>query len=420
MLFRRFGIVLLLAAFLGTASLAARLAVDSDEAAIPPLRGVNRIAYVTESGAVRLVRPDGTGDISVSPADGVFTWPAWSANGRWLAYSGIVSGGAGLTLMVRDVEGERDLRVFENTGPTVPVLPGMPHYTLWSPEGETLSFMASVPDGLTLFLYGPGPDGRAATVIQDAPLYVSWNAGSRSLLVHHGALHTVIDASTGLVQRSLPLFSDTYRTPAWHPDGTRFTAMTQTRAGTNQIVTIGSEDDSSQSLGVFQAGAAFGWSPNGENLAVAPNLQPGAPVYNGIDLYSQSGERQSAFTREAVIAFFWSPGGDRIAYVTPTLVRGEFRWNMLDAASGETWPLVTFVPTRDQLTILRFFDQFALSHSPWSPDGESLVFAGTLPEQGIPASVSTQITTGVYVIDADGIAPHRRIASGIMAVWSPR
>ena len=79
-----------------------------------------------------------------------------------------------------------------------------------------------------------------------------------------------------------------------------------------------------------------------------------------------------------------------------------------------------FLPSRDQLTMFQFFDQFAHSHSLWSPDSKNLVFAGDLADQAFSASTRQASTPQVFVVEA-ALAPFvERIAEGFLAVWSPR
>jgi Tol biopolymer transport system component len=120
-----------------------------------------------------------------------------------------------------------------------------------------------------------------------------------------------------------------------------------------------------------------------------------------------------------VFAFFWSPDGSKLAYVTPGDGAAEMRWNILEVATGDTWPLVQFIPTGPQLTVFRFFDQFGLSHSMWSPDSKALVFAGTMG-QAVQASLGTQTASDIIVSEISPVPLAKPIAKGLLAVWSPR
>ena len=58
--------------------------------------------------------------------------------------------------------------------------------------------------------------------------------------------------------------------------------------------------------------------------------------------------------------------------------------------------------------VLPYFDQYALSHRLWSPDGSSIL----LPVVGEDG------TESLHVVPADG-SPVRVLAPGSMGFWSP-
>ena len=96
---------------------------------------------------------------------------------------------------------------------------------------------------------------------------------------------------------------------------------------------------------------------------------------------------------------------------------------VLDPSDGSTWPLVEFIPSLDQLVVFQFFDQYAYSHSPWSPDSRSLVFAGRIADLAVPASFGfgqQSEEPGIIVIDSEPVPYTQVIAEGILAFWSPR
>ena len=68
----------------------------------------------------------------------------------------------------------------------------------------------------------------------------------------------------------------------------------------------------------------------------------------------------------------------------------------------EAKPLFRFQPSGEVLMMLSFFDQYAYSHSPWSPDGTMLVVAGTREEPMERRNGHTPGGSHVYVVPADG------------------
>jgi len=90
---------------------------------------------------------------------------------------------------------------------------------------------------------------------------------------------------------------------------------------------------------------------------------------------------------------------------------------------GSRWPLLDFIPSLDQLTVFRFFDQYAYSHPPWSPDSNSLVFSGRVDPEAITAAFGSEGGAQGNHIVVLGAAPDSSplvIAEGLIAFWSPR
>ena len=80
--------------------------------------------------------------------------------------------------------------------------------------------------------------------------------------------------------------------------------------------------------------------------------------------------------------------------------------------------LFSYRPSANSLTMLNFFDQYAYSHSPWSPDGRRLVVAGTQVEHFARRNGDTPGGDRVYILDAGGVESPRELAAGILAFWS--
>ena len=397
----------------------------------PPNTTVDLVAYVDLQGRVMAAEPDGSNPTRLSPEDGFYTWPAWSPDGRRVAFSGVTAGEGRrgpLTLFVRPVGEDRSgeaRAVFVNERGFGPVLPSMPHYMLWSPNGRWLGVMANTPSGLSLLLDDPRDDEEAGLLLAGAPLYASWSANSTDMLVHAGLGHHSVTASEAPTVDDLDILAAGYRVPAWRP-GTRSVAyVSETPDGAGTLYLDDPAKGRRTPLDEVRGVTAFLWSPDGDTLAVAHSGQPsrvtGGFVYQGIRLITPEGERRDVEIDEIVVAFFWSPNGRMIAYVTFAEGGEGLRWNILDVASGQRWPLVDFIPTRDQMSILIFFDQFAYSHRAWSPDSRSIVFAGAVVGNvGLSASLSLQEIPKVLVLPVEPASTAQTLAEGILATWSPR
>jgi hypothetical protein len=147
---------------------------------------------------------------------------------------------------------------------------------------------------------------------------------------------------------------------------------------------------------------------------------------------------------DGVVAFFWSPDGSRIATIgvpsqaAPGSARGP-RVTAFDArlasvsrdeprsrppaeapgvAAGLTFvDVAAGTASPEQLVqlsplfvnqVLPYFDQYALSHRVWSPDGASILLP-LVGDDGVEA---------LHVLPADG-SPPTELAPGSMGFWSP-
>ena len=147
------------------------------------------------------------------------------------------------------------------------------------------------------------------------------------------------------------------------------------------------------------------------------------PIYRGIAIVSVGSSQETVELPLPVLAFFWSPDGTKIAFVTLSERQGALSWALYDVESDERIRLVDFAPSAEQLTMFQFFDQYAYSHSVWSPDSSSIVFSGDLLTDSVTASISNHPGHSAFhivVVDMEPVAEAHVLGEGIMGFWSPR
>ena len=432
---------LLAAAVVGCSGPASTSVIDSSQTLDigigEEIEQVDRIAYVSPNGDLFTVDPDGgnlaqlTGGFQPGQGsegsvqaqalrlDEYYAWPTWSADGTKLAASRVVVGEARteITLEVMDARTGRGETVYENEQAGL-IADGAPHYIYWAPSGNTLSFLASTPDGLSLLVWD-GASGRPAEVVErGAPLYFHWAADATAMALHVGSDITYAKPPAGGVPHQNIQSSGGFRVPAISPDGKSLAYVAEAAGGMGLY--ISPTEDLREAQKIMDVGpmSAFLWSPDGTKLAVGDQSNPMSPIFDRLMLVPVDDGPVTTLSAEGLIAFYWAPTGDKLAWVEVNSANQEMEWVVARSDGSDANKLFGFHPSNEVFIMLSFFDQYAYSHSPWSPDGKSLVMAGTKGEAARRSNGRTPTGDRIYILDVEVAGGPRDLGAGVLAFWS--
>ncbi len=416
------------------------------------------IAVVSDDGRLSTMDDGGGSRAEYLMPGVVLGFPAWSPDGTRIAVTGQSAEGTGIYVFAIGRRYQPSTIYFSSDKP--------PFYLYWTPDGQSVTFLATEGGSIALRVApadGSAPlDGSAdGSILQvGAPLYFDW-VDAKRLLVHVGLGAQAFAGEVGPdgvpVQQALP-GTGTFRSPSVSHDG-RYLAYVRSDSDLSGTLVIAARNGSAKhELPVFGP-TAFTFDPKGDRLAAiaapkTPAQDPGVPIGPLKLIDARTGATRTLID-SAVVASFWSPDGKTIAAILPPRPGDD---NVLaDAGPGSGLnlaeataprptgllamamaPQPTFGPAAapapgvaarlefvDVKTgkirfervihladhfvneLLPYFDQYALSHSLWSPDSRSIL----LPL--VSAAGRDQLT----VVPADS-SDIRAIADGDSGFWS--
>ena len=377
-------------------------------------------AVVDRAGGLRVVRERDERARQLA-AEG--RWPAWAPGGRHLAASRLDNEGGQVRSRVHVYRADGDAApelLYESAAGVLPVIaPRVAHYLSWSPGVEFLGVVAQGQAGLELTLHAGDGSGASRVVATGAPIFSNWSPDGSRLAVHAGPELTVIDGSPPHSRHIIEERALGFRVPAWSPSGRELLYAVAASAGV-AVMSFDVDAAEIRELARFDGGVALSWPPESERPYVAVTRNPEAGVFDEAWAVEAQSGRLKPVVRGPFVALSWAPGGERFALVVPAQT-GDGRY-LVRVCSEEGEVLATseaLVPSADLRTHFGFFDQYAVSHPLWAPDGSCFLLAGRLVSDAVSGSFGDPVGNLVFRWAAARGAPLEVVLPGDLAVFAP-
>jgi Tol biopolymer transport system component len=281
--------------------------VGSAQATYPGATG--RLAFGIDPGDgnidVHSVKPNGNALRQLTQAPAFDGCPAYSADGKSIAYCSARSGI--LEVWTMNANGTQQHQLTHTSGA------GFPDY---SPNGTRIAFFGRLPGDTNDDLFLINTDG------------------------------------TGLVRLTSDPGNDQY--PAWSPDGSKL-AFLSTRSGIAQVWVMNANGGNPQQLTSDPApkDQVPDWSPGGTKIAYASYATGGGDIY----VMGADGSDQTQLTTDPArdLGPAWSPDGTKIAFLSSRDLPAARNVYVMDADGSDQHPVhpggIQFVPAWQPLPL---------------------------------------------------------------------
>lgn len=241
------------------------------------------------------------------------------------------------------------------------------------------------------------------------------------------------------IRRLLPKKPSSIRDEQWGE------SLVAEQIASRLVMADADEPELKRTLARFTGVMAFKLSPDGEALATLVT-SPGTgqdeltictgdfspdSVVEKADVVTRSSSR--SITSEAdiilstpytrVLAFFWSPDSKKLLFLTAMRGSsvGAAQWATFDIDSNKVVRYEKFVVSGIYMHCLNFFDQFASSMTPWSPDSDAFCYPGrplTQEELERDQSQSGESSTSLsgLFMQRDGTSDGKRFSARVQKV----
>ena len=375
----------------------------------------HRIAFIDSEGQLGTISADGSDLRMLTDDDRAYSFPSWAPDRPTVAVIGHDTDGGGLYATEDLMDAElRELYAHPEQGP---------EYHFWSPDGNSLSFIAPNDQGIALHVVPDDAIGDSRIVSTGSTSFFwDWMPDSDRVLIHSGftgdpnaETRLAIVPVRGEMDETEVRGPGFFQSPSVASNGEFYAYASVDPLGIRWLTVHLTENGFTKWLQPHQGIAAMGWSPSAPHLAYISPPDDRLTFYGSMKLYDLVNDDLRELVDLTVLAFFWAPDGRSIAYITLENFESGTERNVVelglwvvDTEDGQERQLLSFHPTDvfvDEL--LPFFDSYAQSHTIWAPDSSAVVIP-TRDDEG---------RGQIVVVPVDGSEPST-IIEGVAASWS--
>jgi TolB protein len=276
----------------------------------PPL-----IAYGAREPDVRqqifVVHPDGTGKRRLTQEGKQNLFPAWSPDGRKMAFASDRS--SSLQIWVMKADGTRPRQLTTEGENSVPA---------WAPDGKRLAFGSNRTGHYEIWaMESDGTDQKQLTTTDAENNGPTWSPDGRRIAFHstqggYSAIWVMDQDGSHLTQLTTP-YGDRFRdsnAPAWSPDGAKIAFWSGRAHGDGNVWVMDADGSNRRQLTDQPAGVNCGepaWSDDGRKIIFESN-RPGSERI-GTWIMDADGSNQRVLTTNANVwgRPSWQPVGGK-------------------------------------------------------------------------------------------------------------
>ena len=304
------------ASLTGNATAEAVINPGTDSPNLLLYRPRGKVAYALESSdslnrEVAEVNIDGTDEVRLSNNGADEITPAWSPDGRKVAFASDRGDGYD-SIFVMNSDGSNQTQITNSSF----VYDYAPE---WSPDGTKLVYQQYDENADRTKLYVINADGTnriqfgASTIYNDAAY---WSPdGTKIVFTGYASANSdiyMVNADGSGQVRLTTAAGDDYE-PNWSPDGTKI-VFTSSRDGRQEVYVMNSDGSSQTRLTTATGGSRSAvWSPDGSKIAFLSWRDGTAEIY----VMNANGTSQTRLTNTAAgeKTLVWSPDGTKLVFV---------------------------------------------------------------------------------------------------------